>query len=526
MRILTKGAWRAVAMLEALAGLLLLSELALGAERQLGASSIESRRVAVSRTTRRAWRLAVIMLAVATLRPGQSHAANLITLVNFCSLPKCADGAGPQAGLVADSSGNLFGTTNGGGANGIGTVFEVAKSATGYTSTAKTLVSFSGVPDGDFPTASVIIDHSGNLLGTTTGGGIVNAGTVFEVVKTTGGYAHTDKVLVSFNYTDGLDPFAGLLADASGNLLGTTTELFNNVGGANGTVFEVGRTASGYASSPTVLVNFIGKDGSTPAAGLISDSTGNLLGTTVGGGPNGSSGEVFEIARTASGYGTTPKIIVAFHFGIGGGGGAGNLVADASGNLFGTSQGDGENGNFGTVYEVGKTLSGYSRTPKFLVSFGSLPNCPNGETQPSGLIVDARGNLFGTTSGCGSSGSNGTVFEVAKTASGYADIPTVLVAFDISDGVFPLGGLIADARGNLFGTTAGGGTNDGGTIFEVTDCGFVPFAFAGQPGKANCHGKSVSALAQKYGGMKSAATALGFPSVQALQDAIKAFCGG
>jgi len=194
------------------------------------------------------------------------------------------------------------------------------------------------------------------------------------------------------------------------------------------------------------------------------------------------------------------------------------LIADASGNLFGTTSGGGAN-NGGTVFEIAKTATGYASTPTVLVNFDST----SGVRPQAGLIADANGNLFGTTTG-GGANNGGTVFEIAKTATGYASTPTVLVSFDGTNGVAPEAGLIADASGNLFGTTSGGGANNSGTVFEITGSGFL--VLAGTPGKANCVGKSVSALARQFGGLNGAAAALGFPTVRALQAAIMTFCGG
>jgi uncharacterized repeat protein (TIGR03803 family) len=119
------------------------------------------------------------------------------------------------------------------------------------------------------------------------------------------------------------------------------------------------------------------------------------------------------------------------------------------------------------------------------------------------------------------------VFEIAKTATGYASAPTVLVSFNGTNGANPYARLIADATGNLFGTTFNGGAYGDGTVFEITGSGFVvPVTFAGTPGKANCYGKSVSALAQQFKGLNAAAAALEFASVPALQNAIMGFCEG
>jgi uncharacterized repeat protein (TIGR03803 family) len=458
----------------------------------------------------------LVCLVIAALVPGQSRAANLTPLVYFNG----TNGAYPFAGLIADANGNLFGTTNQGGANGYGTVFEIAKTATGYASTPTTLVSFS-LATGANPVAGLIADADGNLFGTTEESGAY-AGTVFEIAKTAAGYASTPTTLVSFYGGNGSYPRAGLIADANGNLFGTTSD-----GGAYsaGTVFEIAKTATGYASTPTTLVSFNGTDGGLPLAGLIADANGNLFGTTAAGGADGG-GTVFEIAKTASGYANTPTTLVSFN-GTNGAYPAAGLIADADGNLFGTTEeGGGGANNVGTVFEIAKTAAGYASTPTTLVSF----NGTDGANPVAGLIADANGNLFGTTY-AGGANDYGTVFEIAKTAAGYASTPTTLVSFNGTDGATPFAGLIADTNGNLFGTTyttyQGDGFGYPGTVFEITGSGFVvPVTFAGTPGKPNCHGKSVSALAQQYGGLNAAAAALGYPSVNALQDAITAYCGG
>jgi len=140
--------------------------------------------------------------------------------------------------MIADSSGNLYGTTSGGGANSDGTVFEVAAG----THTLSTLVTFNGT-NGEEPYASLIADANGNLYGTTSGGGANSGGTVFEIAAGT----HTLSTLTSFNGTNGQQPYASLIADASGNLYGTT-----NTGGANddGTVFELSPVRLELVSKP------------------------------------------------------------------------------------------------------------------------------------------------------------------------------------------------------------------------------------------------------------------------------------
>jgi uncharacterized repeat protein (TIGR03803 family) len=242
-----------------------------------------------------------------------------------------------------------------------------------------------------------------------------------------------------------------------------------------------------------ILANFNGTDGAHPRAGLIADASGNLFGTTAIGGTN-NAGTVFEIAKTADGYANTPTVLVSFNgtdgsFPIAG-------IVDASGNFFGTMESGGADG-LGTVFEIAKTADGYANTPIVLASF----NAGDGAYPFGGLIADARGNLFGTTSGGGANGL-GTVFEIAKSADGYANTPTVLISFNGTNGADPFGGLIADARGNLFGTASGGGANGFGTVFEVTGSGFVPpLIFAGTPDKVDCVGTSIAALVNRYGSL-------------------------
>ena len=265
--------------------------------------------------------------------------------------------------------------------------------------------------DGASPNGSLIVDAEGDLFGTTQTGGASGDGTVFEIVNTPTGYASAPTTLASFNGSNGNSPSSELIMDAAGNLYGTT-----QTGGANGkgTLFEVAKTGSGYANTPTTMVNF--SDGATPVAGLITDANGDLFGTTSSGGPFGAGfGTAFEVPKTASGYGA-PVILAAFN-GDNGSSPDGGLVADANGDLFGTANG-GPGGN-GVVYEIAKTADGYADAPTILVSF----NLTDGAGPVGSLIMDAAGNLFGVTSVGGQFGSGGEVFEIAKTADGYASTP-------------------------------------------------------------------------------------------------------
>jgi uncharacterized repeat protein (TIGR03803 family) len=396
--------------------------------------------------------------------------AILTTLVTFNG----ADGADPQGSLIVDANGDLFGTTNfgGEGENNAGTVFEIVKTSTGYASSPVTLVNFDDAVlvdrsvaglAGANPAAGLIADASGDLFGTASGGGADGEGTVFEIAKTPAGYASTPTALVTFNGADGRFPAGDLIADANGDLFGTTA-----AGGPNddGTAFEIAKTPTGYASTPTTLVNFDSADGADPTGSLIADANGDLFGTTNEGGPN-DDGTVFEIVKTPTGYASTPVTLVNFNF-ADGASPRGSLIADANGDLFGTTSSGGAN-NEGTVFEIVKTPAGYASNPVTLVNFDGL----DGGDPLASLIADGNGDLFGTTSDGGDLGQ-GTVFEIAKTSTGYASAATTLASLgspfaDLS------GSLIADANGDLFGTTKeGGGAGGQGTVFEITDSGFVP----------------------------------------------------
>ena len=387
-----------------------------------------------------------------------SKGPKLTTLASF----DFADGKGPANALFADAAGDLFGTTIYGGSSGAGTVFEIARTQGGYAAAPTTLVAFTH-SDGEYPASNLIADVAGDLFGTTYGGGADFDGTVFEIVKTGDGYADAPTTLVSFTGADGETPLGGLIADAAGDLFGTTGE-----GGAanDGTVFEIVKTQGGYAPEPTTLVSFTGADGLQPTGNLILDAAGDLFGVTSGGGV-ANEGTVFEIARTQGGYADAPTTLVAFT----GADGAypDSVIADAAGDLLGETGGGGAD-NVGTVYEIAKTEGGYADTPTTLVSFGGA----DGGLPQGGLILDADGNLFGTTSN-GGTGRHGTVFEIATTQGGYAGAPdTTLFNFKNGRGRYPSGALIADAAGNLLGTTELGGSNGDGTVFEIKHSGFAP----------------------------------------------------
>jgi uncharacterized repeat protein (TIGR03803 family) len=301
---------------------------------------------------------------------------------------KNGDGIRPNGALVADQSGNLYGTTR-------NTVFKLAPDGT-----ETVLHSFSGYPyDGQTALAGLIMGSDGNLYGTTEEGGDGNGcadsgcGTVFEI--TTDG---KETILHSFDAGDGdgYYPVGKLTQDAAGSLYGTT--YFG--GDDQGVVFKL--TSVGL----TILHSFNrAHDGCNPNAGVLLDTSGNLYGTTYFGG------------------------------------------ADVSDCNF--------NGR-GTVFKVAADGS-----ETILHSFAKTPD---GANPAGGLMMDAAGNLFGTTF-AGGNGS-GTVFEIAPDGT-----ETLVHTFAGPDGSEPESALIADSQGNLFGTTFAGGQHALGTVFELTPQG-------------------------------------------------------
>jgi uncharacterized repeat protein (TIGR03803 family) len=243
------------------------------------------------------------------------------------------------------------------------------------------LANFTGA-NGANPSGALIMDASGDLYGTTMGGGANNNGAIFELPS--GGSLAT---LASFNYsTTGSEPQAALVADASGNLYGTAT-----YGGANsdGTVFEYIKSSG----TLTALASFTGTNGANPQGALVMDAGGNLYGTAYGGGANGD-GTVFEVAN-ASGAITT----LATFNGTNGGQPSGGLILDGAGNLYGTTRNI--TGNYGTIFEWVRSSNTISTLATFNSAKGSSPR--------AGLLMDASGNMYGTTFSGGTSG-NGAVF--------------------------------------------------------------------------------------------------------------------
>jgi len=380
------------------------------------------------------------------------------------------DGSFPAAGLLADRRGNLYGTTVEGGTPGPGTVFELSPPFRGQTQwTEQVLWSFGANGDGIQPFGSLIADRWGNLYGTTEEGGAhVGGGTVFELSPPSGTSSQwSERVLWSFGATDdGTGPGAGLLADKWGNLYGATIG-----GGANGggTVFELS-PPSGISSqwSEQVLWSFgATNDGEFPVAGLIADKWGNLYSTTYRGGANGSdAGTVFELSPpsgTSSQW--SERVLWSFGATDDGANPEAGLLADKWGNFYGTTQFGGANSSCNTgVFGCGAAFElspphGTSTQWQEAVrwSFGASGD---GANPAAGLTADKSGGFFGTT-GSGGANDTGTVFELTPPAGRQMQwSERVRWSFGANDdGANPAAGLLADNWGNLYGTTTRGGTN-------------------------------------------------------------------
>jgi len=356
----------------------------------------------------------------------------------------------PVAALVQGSDGNLYGTTAYGGAYGQGTVFQVATNGV-----LTPLVSFNGT-NGSRPSAALLQASDGDFYGTTAFGGTNrNNGTIFQMTP-----AGALTTLVSFNGTNGAEPFAGLIQGSDGNFYGTTV-----LGGINnlGSVFQM--TPAGEL---TTLFSFNGtNNGAFPFGGLTLGTNGNFYGAT-------------SAYGTADGGSTAGHVAIAFQVTPAGllsplaslSGASANsvagLVLGTNGLFYGTTEHGGDVslngawGGFGTVFRM--TSTGALTT---LVSFGGS----NGSYCVSGLVQGNDGYFYGTTAGGGWSSTvtgGGTLFKMTPTGS-----LTTLVSFNGANGCSPQAPLIQASDGNFYGTTTYGGPYGGGTVFQVTTNGML-----------------------------------------------------
>ena len=451
-----------------------------------------------------------MILAVGTILAFVSvgHAQTYTVLHTFTG---GADGATPYGGLTWDGGSNFYGTAAQGGytgtrcysvyfsyAQGCGTVFRLHRSGSNWT--FSTLYEFrGGSVDGNFPTAAVTIARDGSLYGTTWGGdyqgqrGCENTGVaygcgiVFNVrppasACKTALCFWTETISFAFSGTTaggGAGPGLGaLIFDQAGDLYGTNWNALGNVGEVtqlvpSGGSWTVGRI---YASSSVI-------DSDTPNSiysGVTFDSSGNLYGTSMQGPNDGpychlglhfnGCGTVYQLVPTPSEWNADK--IYTFTDTADGKYPIAGLVADRVGNLYGTTSAGGA-GNGGVVFQLSPSAGGWTYHLIYALPNGNpqqvcfIPNGAGGCSGPWGnLLIDSEGNLYGATYSAGTY-QHGNVFKLTQSNGSW----TYTDLYDFTggnDGANPIGPLILDGAGNLYGTTSNGGTNGYGVIFEIT----------------------------------------------------------
>jgi uncharacterized repeat protein (TIGR03803 family) len=417
---------------------------------------------------------AIAIIAVTSSR--QACAATLKTLHAFCTRLNCTDGAYPQAGLVTDSSGNLYGTTYNGGAHGAGEVFEFAFTGTGYKFAV--LYNFCAkfnCTDGSSPLGDLILDANGDLYGTTQIGGGHMAGTVFELVPNAGRTAWSLVTLRSFcvaaGCADGEQPKAGVTYQGAqaGKLYDGTSPLFGTTSGggladADGVAFQLTVVPGKTQRKETVLYDFCSlascADGQAPY-GLTIDGSGNLYGVTNFGGNSTNAGVAFTLTK-AEGY--AENVIYTFCQQSNCADGlspVGTLARDKNNNLFGATLFGGTSDG-GVIFEIALGVVSFETV---LYEFCSQSSCTDGNQPETGVTVDSQGRIFGTTY-FGGAHNDGTAFVL--NGSTYRVLHSFCSRAACADGVHPWSRVLVDGSGNVFGTTNDQGANgQGGTVFEL-----------------------------------------------------------
>ncbi len=395
-----------------------------------------------------------LLLTTATILAGLAHAAGYKRFYNFGS---GLDGINPSGPLSFDAAENAYGTTAAGGDFGLGTVFMITPSGE-----EQIIWSFTGGPDGSDPHGGVILDFDGNLYGTAVAGGSGfcsgdGCGVVFKLTNSGG----TWNAFPIYSFTggdDGFGPGSPLIWDTAGNLYGTAPD-----GGkdGNGVVFELSPTDNGWQQR--VLHAFTGKrDGAVGSLGaLLMDSAGNIYGTSELGGDAGA-GAVYELSPTGKG---SWKFTTLYDFkGMPDAANPyGGLVLDNIGNLYGTTYFGGELG-MGTVFQLSHGPNG-AWQENILYSFqggtdGSFPTS-------TPFFAYPFTTLYGTTTTGGRPSCDcGTIFSLKFSHGTWKEKIDHLFGKG-RDGSYPIYGLTA-ADGVLWGTTPVGGTDSGGTLFQLT----------------------------------------------------------
>jgi uncharacterized repeat protein (TIGR03803 family) len=366
-----------------------------------------------------------------------SALAQAQTFTPLYTFTNSSDGGAPTAGVIQDQAGNLYGTaTFGGDQNcsppiGCGVVYEVTAAG------AETVLqSFSG-SDGNGPRTPVFRDKAGNIYGTTQDGGSAYYGTVFKI-----DVRGNETVLHNFTGgSDGCWPLQGLIVDKSGAVFGTATRCGSNYG----TIFKVDR-----AGNFTVLHSFAMSDGAYPQYGHLSmDKSDNLYGVTSEGGTN-DYGVLYKLSQSGA-----LTVLHSFKGGLDGCYPYGSVVRDKAGNLYGTTSACGSRKS-GTIWKV-------SKEGKETILHNFAGGTSDGCNPEAGVVRDAKGNLYGVTTGCGANGyTAGTLYKLRARGK-----LTLLHSFEWwPDGVVPFGEVLRTTKGTIFGTTSVGGGYGYGTVWS------------------------------------------------------------
>jgi uncharacterized repeat protein (TIGR03803 family) len=369
-----------------------------------------------------------------------------------------SDGSGPWSNyFISDAKGNLYAATAAGGTYSSGTVFMLSPAGK-----ETVLYEFKGQAnaDGAGPHGRLAFDANGNLYGTTQGGGTNGTGSVYELSPKSGG-GWTEKVIYSFSAggADGNSPSAGMTIAPDGTMYSTTPD-GGTFGG--GVIFSMKKTSKGWKQTVIHSINFP-SEGGFPYEGLMRDAAGNLYGVAPSGGTAGY-GVVYRLSHTKQGW--VDKVLYSFTNQNGDGSGLYwiDLISDASGNIYGATSFGGTNGS-GMVWELVYSATKKSYSEKILYDFG-VSGSGDGNNPYGGLVMDSKGNLYGTTLYGGSS-NLGAFYKLTKQGKIWKE--TILHSFvGANDGDQPTGNPYIDATGRLYGMTETGGKSNLGIVYRIT----------------------------------------------------------